>query len=149
MPATTARTEEAARWVKVAWGSDTRESYQTSLELVSKDRDGLVLDISAMLSTAKVRVLTFSSRGMPDGFAITSIVLEVTGSEQLELLMKKAQRHPGRYGRQAAYGLRAAPGRSSYCRRSAGRTGGSASAVGRKSAAICRKSSGRASSIPR
>ena len=81
--------EEAARWVKVAWGSDTRESYQTSLELVSKDRDGLVLDISAMLSTAKVRVLTFSSRGMPDGFAITSIVLEVTGSEQLELLMKK------------------------------------------------------------
>ena len=54
-----------------------------------KDRDGLVLDISAMLSTAKVRVLTFSSRGMPDGFAITSIVLEVTGSEQLELLMKK------------------------------------------------------------
>ena len=81
--------EEAARWVKVAWGSDTRESYQTSLELVSKDRDGLVLDISAMLSTAKVRVLTFSSRGMPDGFAITSIVLEVTGSEQLELLKKK------------------------------------------------------------
>ena len=81
--------EEAARWVKVAWGSDTRESYQTSLELVSKDRYGLVLDISAMLSTAKVRVLTFSSRGMPDGFAITSIVLEVTGSEQLELLMKK------------------------------------------------------------
>ena len=81
--------EEAARWVKVAWGSDTRESYQTSLELVSKDRDGLVLDISAMLSTAKVRVLSFSSRGMPDGFAITSIVLEVTGSEQLELLMKK------------------------------------------------------------
>ncbi len=56
---------------------------------MSKDRDGLVLDISAMLSTAKVRVLTFSSRGMPDGFAITSIVLEVTGSEQLELLMKK------------------------------------------------------------
>ena len=81
--------EEAARWVKVAWGSDTRESYQTSLELVSKDRDGLVLDISAMLSTAKVRVLSFSSRGMPDGFAITSIVLEVAGSEQLELLMKK------------------------------------------------------------
>ena len=76
MPATTARDpEEAARWVKVAWGQRHLESYQTSLELVSKDRDGLVLDISAMLSTAKVWVLTFSSRGMPDGFAITSIVL--------------------------------------------------------------------------
>ena len=81
--------EEAARWVKVTWGSDTRESYQTSLEIVSKDRDGLVLDISTMLSSAKVRVLSFSSRGMPDGFAITSLGLEVTGSEQLELLMKK------------------------------------------------------------
>ena len=56
---------------------------------INADYDGLVLDISAMLSTAKVRVLSFSSRGMPDGFAITSIVLEVAGSEQLELLMKK------------------------------------------------------------
>ena len=35
---------------------DTRESYQTQLEIVSKDRDGLVLDISTMLSSAKVRV---------------------------------------------------------------------------------------------
>ena len=80
---------EVARWVKVSWGSDTRESYQTSLEIVSKDRDGLVLDISTMLSAAKVRVLSFASRGMPDGFAVTSISMEVTGAEQLELLMKK------------------------------------------------------------
>ena len=80
---------EAARWVKVSWGSDTRESYETSLEIISKDRDGLVLDISSMLSSAKVRVLSFASRGMPDGFAITSISMEVTGAEQLELLMKK------------------------------------------------------------
>ena len=81
--------EEAARWVKVSWGSATHENYQTSLEIVSKDRDGLVLDISTMLSAAKVRVLSFASRGMPDGFAVTSISMEVTGSEQLELLMKK------------------------------------------------------------
>ena len=81
--------EEAARWVRVTWGSETHESYQTSLELISKDRDGLVLDISTMLSSAKVRVLSFASRGMPDGFAITSIGVEVTGAEQLELLMKK------------------------------------------------------------
>ena len=26
---------------------------------------------------------------MPDGFAVTSLALEVTGAEQLELLMKK------------------------------------------------------------
>ena len=75
--------------MKVTWGTATRESYQTSLEIISKDRDGLVLDISSMLSSAKVRVLSFASRGMPDGFAITSISMEVTGAEQLELLMKK------------------------------------------------------------
>ena len=80
---------EAARWVKVSWGSHIQESYQTSLEIISKDRDGLVLDISAMLSAAKVRVLSFASRGMPDGFAITSIVLEITSADQLETLMRK------------------------------------------------------------
>ena len=81
--------EEAARWVKVTWGKDTRENYQTTLDIISKDRDGLVLDISSMLSSAKVRVLTFSSRGMPDGFAITSVGMEVTSADQLSILMKK------------------------------------------------------------
>ncbi len=81
--------EEAARWVRASWGSGTHESYQTSLEIVSRDRDGLVLDISAMLSAAKVRVISFASRGMPDGFAITSLILEVNGAEQLEELKKK------------------------------------------------------------
>ena len=42
-----------------------------------------------MLSAAKVRVLSFASRGMPDGFAITSIVLEITSADQLETLMRK------------------------------------------------------------
>ena len=80
---------EAARWVKVSWGRDTHENYETGLEIVSKDRDGLVLDILSMLSAAKVRVLNFASRGMADGFAITTIGMEVNGSEQLEQLMKK------------------------------------------------------------
>ncbi|MEA4814773.1 MAG: bifunctional (p)ppGpp synthetase/guanosine-3',5'-bis(diphosphate) 3'-pyrophosphohydrolase [Oscillospiraceae bacterium] len=86
---------EKGRWIKVSWGANTSESYQTNLEIISKARDGLVLDISTLLSTAKIHVDSFSARGMPDGYAITSLVINITGSEQLRDLMKKLQAIPG------------------------------------------------------
>ena len=42
---------QEGRWIKVSWGSDTLDSYPTSLELVCKDRNNLILDISTVLST--------------------------------------------------------------------------------------------------
>ncbi len=86
---------EKGRWIKVSWGANTSESYTTNLEIISKARDGLVLDISTLLSTAKIHVDSFSARGMPDGYAITSLVINITGSEQLRDLMKKLQAIPG------------------------------------------------------
>ena len=75
--------EEAARWVKVSWVEGSLPSYQTSLELSAKDRDGLTLDVAMALSTAKVKVSALSARSMPDGYASVSVVLEVKDREEL------------------------------------------------------------------
>ena len=50
------RPEEAGRWVKVSWAESGQTSYQTSLDLSAKDRDGLTLDVAMALSAAKVKV---------------------------------------------------------------------------------------------
>ena len=66
--------EEASRWVRVAWVSSPLPNYKTSLELSSKDRDGLTIDVAMALSAAKVKVTALSARSQPDGHATVHIL---------------------------------------------------------------------------
>ena len=89
--------EEAARWVKVSWVEGSLPSYQTSLELSAKDRDGLTLDVAMALSTAKVKVSALSARSMPDGYASVSVVLEVKDKDELSSVINKLNNIQGVY----------------------------------------------------
>ena len=55
------RKEQPGRWIHVSWGTDTNDSYPTTIEAVCKDRLNLLLDISAALSTTKTFVLGLNS----------------------------------------------------------------------------------------
>ena len=52
-------------WIKVSWGGKTRESYRTNLQVVSKDRPNLLVDISTILSAAKVHVSSLTPAPPP------------------------------------------------------------------------------------
>ena len=89
--------EEAGRWVKVSWGESEQTTYQTSLEISAKDRDGLALDVTMALTAAKVRVSNFSARSLPDGYALVSVVLEVRDKNELTGLINKLGQISGVY----------------------------------------------------
>ena len=89
--------DEAGRWVKVSWGESEQTTYQTSLEISAKDRDGLALDVTMALTAAKVKVSNFSARGLPDGYALVSIVLEVKDKNELTGLINKLGQISGVY----------------------------------------------------
>ncbi len=89
--------DEAGRWVKVSWGESEQTTYQTSLEISAKDRDALALDVTMALTAAKVRVSSFSARGLPDGYALVSIVLEVKDKNELTSLINKLGQISGVY----------------------------------------------------
>ena len=89
--------EEADRWVKVSWVESSLPNYKTALELSSKDRDGLTLDVAMALSTAKVKVSALSARSMPDGYASVSVVLEVKDREELSSVINKLNNIQGVY----------------------------------------------------
>ena len=86
---------QEGRWVKVSWGSDTNESYPTSLELVCKDRNNLLLDISAVLSSTNTRVLGINSRTTEDQFAICHLEISIPDARQLAVLMGKLNQISG------------------------------------------------------
>ena len=74
------RKEQPGRWIKVSWGSDTNDSYPTSIEVVCKDRLNLLLDISSALSSTKTFVLGLNTRSTEDGFAIIRIEVRIQDS---------------------------------------------------------------------
>ncbi len=87
--------DQAGRWIKVSWGTDTNDSYPTTLEVVCKDRSNLLLDISAALSTTNSFVLGIHSRSTEDEFAIFRIEVRMKDSKQLSALMNKLNQISG------------------------------------------------------
>lgn len=87
--------EEAGRWIKVSWCGKTRESYRTNLQVVSKDRPNLLVDISTILSAAKVHVSSLNARSTADGFALISLAVDVSDSQQLQAVMRRLEQISG------------------------------------------------------
>lgn len=86
---------QEGRWIKVSWGSDVNEKYQTSVELVCKDRLNLLLDISAALSTTNTYVLGIQSRSTEDNFAMFHIDMSVHDGQHLQTIMNKLNQISG------------------------------------------------------
>ena len=87
--------EEVGRWIKVSWGGKTRESYRTNLQVVSKDRPNLLVDISTILSAAKVHISSLNARSTADGFALISLAVDVSDSQQLQAVMRRLEQISG------------------------------------------------------
>ena len=89
------RKEQPDRWIHVSWGTDTNDSYPTTIEAVCKDRLNLLLDISSALSTTKTFVLGLNTRSTEDGFAIIRIEIQIKDGAQLSTLMNKIHQISG------------------------------------------------------
>ena len=86
---------QEGRWIKVTWGSDTNESYPTTLDVICKDRANLLLDISAALSTTNTFVLGINTRSTEDGFAICRLEIRIRDGVQLQAIMNKLNQISG------------------------------------------------------
>ena len=86
--------EEPGRWITVSWGDDTHLNYATALEVVCKDRNNLLVDISTAISVCKVGVANLNVRTTSDGFAIFYVTINVTDRQQLDAVMTKIHNIP-------------------------------------------------------
>ena len=89
--------EELDRWVQCSWVESNLPHYKTALEVSSKDRDGLTVDVAMALSACKVKVLALSARAMPDGYAILNMTLEVKDRAELSAVINKLNNIQGVY----------------------------------------------------
>ena len=89
------RAGQEGRWLKVSWGKDTNESYPTTIDVMSKDRMGLILDISTALSSTNTFVSGLNSRSTEDGFAVIRLEIRVRDGAQMKAIMNKLNQISG------------------------------------------------------
>jgi len=90
------RTKETeGRWLKVSWAENLQEGYSTMLQVTAKDRMGLLVDISTVLSSTKTRVSSLNARSTPDGFGLIEIGLEVSDHQQLQTVIRRLEQISG------------------------------------------------------
>ena len=92
-----ARPAEKDRWIKVTWDAGSLNTYKTAVELIAKDRPNLTLDAAAVLSAAKLNILSFTVNVLPDGYAKISILMEVRSQSEVTTIMNKLNQVSGVY----------------------------------------------------
>ena len=80
---------QAARWVRVRWATQEEQPFETTLELDCITRDGLILDVAMVLSTARVRVKEMSGKDLLGGRSAITIRFEVKDVAELESVRTK------------------------------------------------------------
>ncbi len=80
---------QAARWVRVRWANVEEQPFETTLELDCITRDGLLLDVAMVMTTARVRVKELSGKDIPGGHSVFTVRFEVKNIGELEAIRNK------------------------------------------------------------
>jgi len=80
---------QAARWVRVRWANQDEQPFETTLELDCITRDGLLLDVAMVMTTARVRVKELTGKDIPGGHSVFTVRFEVKNVAELEAIRNK------------------------------------------------------------
>lgn len=88
--------EDRSRLIDVDWGRDQQATYPVDVQIDAHDRHGLLRDIAAALSTAKVNILAMNSAvNRNQGLAQVQLTLEIENLTQLSQVLNRLHQLPG------------------------------------------------------
>ena len=79
----------AARWVNVSWITGGEKPFATTLEVLAEDRDALLLDFAAALTSQQIRMKEINGKDLPGGRCQFTVTFEVRGLTQLTAVMNR------------------------------------------------------------
>lgn len=86
---------EPERIIEVSWGNSPQATYPVDIEIKAYDRSGLLRDITTMMANAKIDVLAVNTQSdKAANTATMKLTLEITGLEELGILLARIQRLP-------------------------------------------------------
>ncbi len=82
---------DSPRFVKASWADDVKESFKSTLEIICRDRTGLIADISSQLSTMHIPIYAFATRVSGDSAIITATV-GIANTEHLNSVVTRLRK---------------------------------------------------------
>ena len=73
----------------MSWARETPGAYVTSLRVLARDRNGLVLDVAQVLNALNTKVQSLNARSLPEGNAMIHVTMEVDDLAALKLIIAR------------------------------------------------------------
>ncbi len=86
---TAKRGDSEMRWINVSWSGAEKEEFKASLELNCIDRNGIIADVTAQLSSLHIPIFALNSRTTLDGRGIINMTIGVTNTEHLKTVISR------------------------------------------------------------
>ena len=71
------------------WATQEEQPFETTLELDCLTRDGLLLDVATVMTTARVRVKELVGKDLPGGRSTFTVRFEVRNVAELDAIRTK------------------------------------------------------------
>ena len=81
--------------MKARWNKEVRESFKSTLQIVSFDREGLLADVTVQLSNMHVMIHSANAREQKDKRCIINITISVNGVEHLKNVISRLSKISG------------------------------------------------------
>ncbi|MFR3419510.1 MAG: RelA/SpoT family protein [Eubacterium sp.] len=88
---------EPERWVKAHWDNNVKVDARSTIDVYAIDRDGVVLDITACMATAHVKIHSINARPISEGNCLTTMTITVNSKEHLDSIEKSLRKIEGVY----------------------------------------------------
>ena len=88
--------EDRGRFIGVRWaGDEGRSSYVASVSVECDDKPGMLTTISAAIADLKINCVSIAARVNKKGTGIITFGLEITGTQDMERVIKRVRQIPG------------------------------------------------------
>ncbi len=77
------------RLIDVEWDSGEKISYSTEIQIVARDRKGILAEMTNVISEVKLHVSAINARTTKEKLAIINLTIEISDIQQLSKLMNK------------------------------------------------------------
>jgi guanosine-3',5'-bis(diphosphate) 3'-pyrophosphohydrolase len=85
---------EPERFVDVDWEPSSKSSYHAEIQIIAADRNGLLFDITSLISEMKIVVTAINARTNRNKTAVVNLIVEIADAEQLEKIIRQFKKLP-------------------------------------------------------
>lgn len=83
------------RWVKTEWATTVRENFQSSVEVIASNRQGILADLSILMGNMRVPLHSFVAKELKDGRLSFNITMTISDLSQLNYVISQIKKLPG------------------------------------------------------